>query len=73
MNHVLLILIMGYSGGLIKLGDESQTLVETAIARLDGSNIIWIEPKFDLVTVVRWIDNQKFDEFCGKVLNSLKD
>ena len=38
-----------------------------------GSNIIWIEPKFDLVTVVRWIDNQKFDEFCGKVLNSLKD
>jgi CubicO group peptidase (beta-lactamase class C family) len=37
-----------------------------------GSNIIWVEPDFNLVAVVRWIEGSAFDGFCNKVLKVLK-
>ena len=37
-----------------------------------GSNIIWVEPDFNLVAVVRWIEGSAFDDFCNKVLKVLK-
>ncbi len=37
-----------------------------------GSNIIWIEPKLDLVAVVRWIERETFDGFCKKVMAALR-
>jgi len=38
----------------------------------NGTNIIYIDPENDLVIVVRWIENNKIDEFLGKVYASLK-
>jgi CubicO group peptidase (beta-lactamase class C family) len=38
-----------------------------------GSNLIWIEPRLDLVAVVRWIERETFDGFCGQVMAALKD
>jgi CubicO group peptidase (beta-lactamase class C family) len=45
----------------------------TAFAHLgNGTNIIYIDPENDLVVVVRWIENNKIDEFLGKVMASMK-
>ncbi|MEQ1922981.1 MAG: serine hydrolase [Pyrinomonadaceae bacterium] len=38
----------------------------------NGVNIIYCDPENDLVVVVRWIENNKINEFFGKVLASLK-
>ena len=38
-----------------------------------GSNIIWIEPKLDLVAVVRWIERETFDGFCQRVMAAIRD
>jgi CubicO group peptidase (beta-lactamase class C family) len=38
----------------------------------NGVNIIFVDPDNDLVIVVRWIENNKIDEFLGKVYASLK-
>ena len=38
-----------------------------------GSNIIWVEPELDLVAVVRWIERETFDGFCGSVMAALRD
>lgn len=38
----------------------------------NGTNIIYVDPENDLVIVVRWIENNKIDEFLGKVYASLK-
>jgi hypothetical protein len=37
-----------------------------------GSNIIWVEPKLDLVAVVRWIERETFDGFCEHVMAALR-
>jgi hypothetical protein len=37
-----------------------------------GSNMIWVEPDYNLVAVVRWIEGSAFDKFCGEVLKILK-
>jgi len=37
-----------------------------------GSNIVWMDPEHDLVTVVRWIDKGKVDGFVKHVLNALR-
>ena len=37
-----------------------------------GSNMIWVEPDYNLVAVVRWIEGAAFDQFCCKVLEALK-
>ena len=37
-----------------------------------GSNMIWVEPDYNLVAVVRWIEGSAFDKFCGEVLEILK-
>jgi len=37
----------------------------------NGTNIIYIDPDNDLVIVVRWIENNKINEFIGKVMASL--
>jgi CubicO group peptidase (beta-lactamase class C family) len=38
----------------------------------NGTNIIYVDPENDLVIVVRWIENNKIDEFLGKVYAGLK-
>jgi CubicO group peptidase (beta-lactamase class C family) len=40
-------------------------------ARGAGSNVIWIDPEHDLVTVVRWIDKPHVDGFVQRVLASV--
>ena len=37
-----------------------------------GSNIIWVEPRLDLVAVVRWIERETFDGFCKAVMAALR-
>ncbi len=37
----------------------------------NGTNIVYIDRKNDLVVVARWIDNSKIDEFLGKIYLSL--
>ena len=37
-----------------------------------GSNMIWVEPDYNLVAVVRWIEGAAFDQFCCKVLEAFK-
>jgi CubicO group peptidase (beta-lactamase class C family) len=40
----------------------------TAFAHLgNGTNLIYVDPENDLVIVVRWIENNKIDEFIGKI------
>lgn len=38
----------------------------------NGTNIIYIDPENDLVIVVRWIENNKINEFIEKVMASLQ-
>ena len=38
----------------------------------NGTNMIFIDKKNDLVIVVRWIDNGKIDEFLGKIYEALR-
>ena len=40
-------------------------------ARGAGSNVIWIDPEHDLVTVVRWIDKPHMAGFAERVLASV--
>lgn len=37
----------------------------------NGTNIVYCDPDNDLVVVVRWIENNKINEFLGKLLASL--
>jgi CubicO group peptidase (beta-lactamase class C family) len=39
----------------------------------NGVNIIYCDPENDLVVVARWIENNKINEFLGKLLASLKN
>jgi CubicO group peptidase (beta-lactamase class C family) len=41
-------------------------------ARGAGSNVIWIDPEHDLVTVVRWIDRPHVAGFVERVMASVK-
>ena len=38
----------------------------------NGTNIIYVDPENDLVVVVRWIENNKINDFLGKLLASIK-
>jgi CubicO group peptidase (beta-lactamase class C family) len=38
----------------------------------NGTNIIYVDPENDLVIVLRWIENNKIDEFIQKINASLK-
>jgi CubicO group peptidase (beta-lactamase class C family) len=38
----------------------------------NGSNIVYADPENDLVVVLRWIENDKVNEFIGKLNESLK-
>lgn len=38
----------------------------------NGTNIIYCDPENDMVVVVRWIENNKINEFLGKLIASLK-
>jgi hypothetical protein len=38
-----------------------------------GSNIIWIDPEHDLVTVLRWINKTAVDGFLGRLLAAVGD
>jgi CubicO group peptidase (beta-lactamase class C family) len=42
-------------------------------ARGAGSNVIWIDPEHDLVTVVRWIDKPHMAGFAERVVASVRD
>lgn len=37
----------------------------------NGTNIVYIDPENDLVVVVRWIENNKINEFVGKLAASV--
>ena len=37
-----------------------------------GRNVIWIDPQLEIVAVVRWIDRDNCDGFCGKVMGALR-
>jgi CubicO group peptidase (beta-lactamase class C family) len=37
-----------------------------------GGNYVWIEPAYDAVIVVRWIDSAHFDEFTRRVASALR-
>lgn len=37
----------------------------------NGTNIIYVDPENDLVVVLRWIENDKINEFIGKLNESL--
>ena len=37
-----------------------------------GSNMIWFDPKHDLVVVVRWIQNRRVNTFIRHVMDSLE-
>jgi CubicO group peptidase (beta-lactamase class C family) len=37
-----------------------------------GRNVIWVDPEHDLLTVVRWTDADRFDEFIAKVLAAVR-
>lgn len=37
----------------------------------NGTNIIYVDPENDLVVVLRWIENNKINEFFGKLYESL--
>lgn len=37
-----------------------------------GTNVIWLDPDHDLLAVVRWIQDDKIDEFVRRVLRALK-
>lgn len=39
----------------------------------NGTNIIYADPRHDLVVVCRWINSPAINDFLGKVLASLKD
>ena len=36
-----------------------------------GRNVIWVDPEHDLLTVVRWTDPDRFDEFIATVLGAI--
>lgn len=38
-----------------------------------GANRIYVDPAHDLVVVVRWIDDEHYDEFIRRVLASIED
>ncbi len=38
----------------------------------NGTNIVYADPENDLVVVLRWIENDKINEFLGKLYASLK-
>ncbi len=38
----------------------------------NGTNIIYVDTENDLVVVVRWIENNKINDFLGKLLASIK-
>lgn len=40
--------------------------------RGNGANIIYVDPENDLVVVLRWIENNKINEFIGRLNSSLK-
>ncbi|MEC9165923.1 MAG: serine hydrolase, partial [Pseudomonadota bacterium] len=44
---------------------------DSYFARGVGANIIWVAPAQNLVTVVRWIDRERFDDFVGAVMAAL--
>ena len=36
-----------------------------------GSNIVWVDPDHDMVTVVRWIEKEQFPAFAAKVMEAI--
>ncbi|HEY8562066.1 MAG TPA: serine hydrolase [Pyrinomonadaceae bacterium] len=38
----------------------------------NGTNVVYVDPENDLVVVLRWIENDKINEFIGKLNASLK-
>lgn len=63
----------GYLWWLNGTGGSAPSAPRTSyFAKGKGSNVIWIDPELDLVAVVRWIERDAFDGFCGKVMEALK-
>ena len=46
----------------------------TAFAHIgNGTNVVYVDPENDLVVVLRWIENDKINEFIGLLNASLKN
>ena len=57
---------------LNSVGEQAPTASRSSFfAKGVGSNIIWIDPDNDMVTVTRWIDKESFPEFAHKVVQSI--
>ena len=37
-----------------------------------GAQVLWIDPRLDLVMVLRWIDKASIDEAIGAVMSALR-
>jgi len=44
---------------------------ESYFLRGGGANIVWIDPRHDMVCVVRWIRRDRHDAFCRKVMEAV--
>ena len=59
----------GYLWWLARGPAARPNLPETAFSALGaGSNVIWVEPKQDIVAVLRWIDGASTEGFVDRLL-----
>lgn len=65
----------GYMNWFLNTGRKRlPSAPETAFVHLgNGTNAIYVDPRHDLVVVVRWIENDALDGFVQRVLASLTD
>jgi len=62
----------GYLWWLNTSGTEYPGTPKSSYAAIGaGTNVIWICPEDDLIAVIRWIDNDKYKEFLGKIYAAL--
>jgi len=63
----------GYMWWLNAIGEQAPAAPRSNFfAKGVGSNIIWVDPDHDMVTVVRWIDKEQFPAFAEKVIRAIE-
>ncbi|WP_339855550.1 serine hydrolase [uncultured Nisaea sp.] len=63
----------GYLWWLNGAGGSAPSAPRTSyFAKGKGSNVIWVDPELDMVAVVRWIERDAFDGFCGAVMKAVR-
>ena len=68
--------IASFYGMLVWLNPDAKTFPGASARSVfmvgAGGNYVWIEPAFNAVIVVRWIDSEHFDEFARRVSSALR-